>query len=261
MLFSLRITLLSPLLAALLACGSSGTSNISVAGTATSGDYVIVVAPGTAQASIFTGALTVAGTAVTGIFRYNNPGTICVSGAQDIPFTGSIVNGTLTLTSASFASSVATLTLPLPFTATTSGQQVTTGTAVIAGGTCALASTTAKGQYIPSLSGTYSGSLAGPVSGTVSVTLNESSANSDGQFPTTVALTFTSIANSGCDFTIPISAPASGVLSGGALQVSTPTVSLSLNASLPPTAINVAYTANGASAVACSGSYSGNLSN
>jgi hypothetical protein len=260
MLCRLRITLLSPLLAT-LACGSSGPSNIGVPGTAATGDYVITVAGGTAQASMFTGALNVSGTAVTGTFRYNNPGTLCVSGAQDIPFTGSIVNGNLTLTSASFASSVATLTLPLPFGATTSGQQVTNGTAVIAGGTCALASTTAKGQYIPSLSGTYSGTLTGPVAGAVSVTLNEASANSDGQFPTTVALTFTSIANSGCNFTIPISAPASGVLSGGTLQVSTPTISLSLNASLPPTAINVAYTANGASAVACSGSYSGNLSN
>jgi hypothetical protein len=255
----LRFTLLLPL-AALVACSGSGSNSISVPGTATTGDYVIVVAPATAQASVLTGALTITGTSATGVFRYNNSGTFCVSPTQDIAFTGAIVNGTLTLTSASFVSSVATLTLPLPFGTNTSGQQVSTGTAVIAGGTCALASTTAKGQYIPSLSGTYSGTLAGPTSGTVSVTLNESSANSDGQFPTTVALTFTSVTNSGCDFTIPISAPVSGLLSGGTIQVSTPTISLSLNASSPPTVISVSYAASGASATACTGSYNGNIS-
>ena len=223
-------------------------------------DYVIVVAPGTAQASILTGALTISGTSATGVFRYNNPGTVCVSPAQDIAFTGAIVNSSLTFTSSAFASGIATITLPLPFTSNTSNQQISTGTALISGGTCALASTSVKAPYIPNLTGTYSGTLAGPASGTVSVTLNESSANSDGQFPTSVALTFTSVTNSGCNFTIPISAPVSGLLSGGTLQVSSPTISFSLNASSPPAVISVTYAASGASATACSGSYSGSIS-
>jgi hypothetical protein len=258
MLSRLRFALFLPL-AALLACGGSDSSNSIPAGGATTGDYIITVAGGTAQASVFTGALTVSGTAVTGTFRYNNPGTICVSSAQDIPFTGTVVNGSLILTSSSFVNSVATITLPLPFGNNTSNQQVSTGTAVIAGGTCALASTTAKGQYIPSLSGTYSGAFSGPVAGTGSIVLVESAANADGQFPTTVAVSFSSTVNAACNFSIPTSAPVNGLISGATLQASNSNILVSANAGSPPIQVSVSYVGGGTSAAACSGTYSGNV--
>jgi hypothetical protein len=258
----LRFALLAPL-AALLACsGSSSSNNIAAPATANTGDYVITVAGGTAQASIFTGSITVSGTGATGIFRYNNPGTLCVPGNQDIPFIGTFANGSLTLTSSSFASSIATITLPLPFGANSSSQQVSTGTAVITGGTCVLASTTAKGQYIPGLTGNYSGALTGPVAGTASVVLAESPANADGQFPTTVGISFTSVINSNCNFSIPVSAPINGLISGATLQASNaanPNLSLIANAGSPPILISVAYTATGTNASACSGTYTGNV--
>jgi hypothetical protein len=83
MLSRLRFAFLLPLVA-LLACGGSGSNSISVPADAATGDYVITVASGTAQASIFTGAITVAGSAVTGVFRYNNPGTICVKSEMQV---------------------------------------------------------------------------------------------------------------------------------------------------------------------------------
>ena len=55
----LRFLLLLPL-TTLLACGGSSSPAIGTAFNPIGGDYVITVAPGTANAGTFTGALTVA---------------------------------------------------------------------------------------------------------------------------------------------------------------------------------------------------------
>lgn len=257
MLSRLRFALFLPL-AALLACSGSGNT-VSTPATANTGDYVIIVAGGTAQASIFTGALTVSGLNVTGVFRYTNPGTICVSSSQDIPFTGTMANGTLTLTSSTFSSSIATLSLPLPFGNNTSNQQVSTGTAVITGGTCALASTSAKAQYIPSLAGTYSGTLTGPVTGNASATITEAAANADGQFPATIAIDFSSTVNSACNFSIPASASAPALISGATLQATFGNISVTVNAGSPPSSFSVSYAPTTVGTTVCGGTYTGTL--
>lgn len=188
-------------LATLLACGANSGSPLSTTGGGfepTTGDYVITVAPGTAGSSTFTGALTVSGTSVTGVFQYNNIGSNCVSSGQDIPFTGSIVNTVLTLTSASFSNSVATLTIQ-QFSENNLGASLASGTAVITGGTCALASTPLQAALIPTFSGVWSGMLSGPANGNVSLSIMQSAANADGQFTVSGALSF---GGSSCSFSL-----------------------------------------------------------
>jgi hypothetical protein len=256
----LRFTLLLPI-TALLACATSSTPTVTNPSyTPVGGDYVITVAAGTASASTFSGDLAVSGSSVSGVFRYYNPGTVCVSGSQDIPFTGTFANSTLTLTSSPFSSSVATINITLPLGTNTSGAQVASGTAVITGGTCALASTNAQAQLIPSFAGTWSGTLNGPVSGTASIVLTESAANSDGEFPATGGVTFTSQASSQCNFSVPISAPMSGLVSGSTLQVanSANTISITANAASGPVTFSVGYNTGSS---ACQGTYTGTLTN
>ena len=256
MLFRLRFALLLPL-AALLACGS--TSPFVGGGAFPAGDYVIVVAPGAAGTSTLAGALTVQGTSVTGVFRYTNPGTVCVSNGQDIPFAGSISNGVLTLTSGSFAGGAATLTLQ-PILTNNTGAQVGSGTAVIAGGTCALASSSVQTQYIPSFAGTWSSTLTGPATGTASIVFTESGANADGQFPATGSITFTSPTQSTCNFSVPGSAPISGLVNGATLQVtnSSSSVTMTANAAGQAITLNVAFNVTG-SPSGCLGNYTGTL--
>jgi len=257
----LRFTLLLPV-AALLGCAAVSTPPVTVTSyTPIGGDYVITVAAGTANASIFTGDLAVSGNAVSGVFRYNNPGKVCVPGAQDIAFTGSFGNDVMTLTSASFVGSVATLTINLPLSGNSSGQQVASGTAVIAGGTCALASTTAQALYIPSLAGTWSGSVTGPSSGSVSIVLTESAADADGQFPITGAVSFTSSTQSACNFSIPISAPGSGLISGGSIEFANAnsTISVAGNAAVTPATFDVSLNQPAPAPASCNGDYVGTL--
>jgi hypothetical protein len=197
MLSRLRFLLLLPL-CALLACGSSSGGG-SAANPTPTGDYVFQISPSGITPFNFTGALTVQGTGVTGVLRYNNPKSTCVASSQDIPFTGSIVNGVLTLTSGTFASSVATLTIPVPLSSTTGGFEIGAGTAVITGGSCAQASSSLQLTYIPSYGASWSGALTGPVNGTLSLQITESAANSDGQFPVTAAVTYT---GAPCNFTL-----------------------------------------------------------
>jgi hypothetical protein len=242
----LRFTLLLPI-TALLACATSSTPTVTNPSyTPVGGDYVITVAAGTASASTFSGDLAVSGSSV--------------SGSQDIPFTGTFANSTLTLTSSPFSSSVATINITLPLGTNTSGAQVASGTAVITGGTCALASTNAQAQLIPSFAGTWSGTLNGPVSGTASIVLTESAANSDGEFPATGGVTFTSQASSQCNFSVPISAPMSGLVSGSTLQVanSANTISITANAASGPVTFSVGYNTGSS---ACQGTYTGTLTN
>jgi hypothetical protein len=257
----LRFTLFAPL-AALLACGGSGTT-ITVPATLSTGDYVITVAGGTAKASTFTGGLTVSGSSVSGVLRYNNPGTLCVVPTQDIPVTGTVANSSLTLTSSAFVNSVATITVPLPLTATTSGQPFSNGTAVISGGTCALASTTAQTTFIPSLAGTFSGTLSsGAITGPATLTITEGTANADGQFPATIAVSFTNVSNSSCNFSIPASSPVSTLIAGTTLQLvnftgSSYTGTITANDSAPPLSLLIGYQSTGPGTSACFGTYSG----
>jgi hypothetical protein len=255
MLARLRAILLLPL-AALVACGNvttaTTTTTTGITYAATSGDYVITVAPGTANASTFTGNLNVVGTSISGVFRYNNPGKVCVSGTQDIAFTGSTVNGIITLTSAAFASSVATLTIALPLGTNSSGQQLASGTALITGGACALASTTAQTQFIPSFAGTWNSS----------VVLTEAGADADGQFPATAAISFSSSTSTACNFSVPIAAPISGLVSGAVLQAqdstTSPTITLTANASVTPITVSVTTSVPSGNS-ACGGTYTGTL--
>lgn len=256
----LRFALLAPLLALAGCGGSSSNSGTGITYTANTGDYVITVAGGTKNVGTFTGNLTISNTSASGVFRYNNVSSVCVPATQDIPFTGTITNGVLTLTSSAFVSSVATLSLPLPFSTVSGGAQLSNGTAVINGGTCALASTTAQAQYVPSLAGTYTATLTGPASGTGTFTFTEGAADADGQFPATGAVTFTSTASPQCNFSVPVSAPISGFVSGTSLQVANTggTISISANATSSPTAVSVSYLASGVSS-ACQGTYTGNV--
>jgi len=263
MLSRLRFTLFLPL-AVLLGCASVPTPPVTGSSyTPIGGDYVITVAAGTANASIFTGDLAVAGSTVSGVLRYNNPGKICVPGSQDIAFSGNFGNNVLTLTSAAFVSSVATLTINLPLGGNSSGQQVASGTAVITGGTCALASTTAQALYLPSLAGTWSGTVAGPSSGSASVVLTESPADADGQFPITGAVSFTSSTQSACNFSIPVSSPVSGLISGGNIEFAnaSSTISVTGNATVNPATFDISLNLPAPAPSNCNGDYVGTLTN
>ena len=207
----LRLFLLLPL-TAVLACG--GASSTPTGGYAPpTGGYVLTVSPAATSASTFTGALTVVGTTASGVFQFNNPGTLCVSGSQDIPFSGTISNSVLTLTSGAFSGSIATLKINLPLSITTAGTTTASGTAVITGGTCALALSPMSAALVPSYNGTWTGVLTGPVSGTVSIGVVQSAANSDGQFPTTASVAFTAPT---CSFSV---AGVSGLISGYNIQL------------------------------------------
>jgi hypothetical protein len=195
----LRLLLLFPL-ATLIACGASAGSPFATTsgfGPVT-GDYVITVAPGTAASGTFTGALTVSGTSVTGVFQYNNIGANCVSSGQDIAFTGSIANNVLTLTSGSFSNSIATLAIQ-QFATNNLGVSLASGTVAITGGTCALASTTLQAVLVPSFSGNWTGALSGPVNGSISLAITQATANADGQFPISALVTF---GGGSCSFSV-----------------------------------------------------------
>jgi hypothetical protein len=204
----LRLLLLLPL-ATLIACGGSTPVIGTVAYTPVTGDYVITVGVGTAGAANFNGNLTVSGTTVSGVFRYANVAA-CVPATQDIPFTGTFANSVLTLTSATFSNSVATFTIKLPLSNNTVGQQLASGTSVITGGTCALASSTLQAQLVPSFNGTWAVALTNP-SATATLQVTQSAANADGQFPATGTIT--------CAGSSPTAL--TGLVSGASLQLAT----------------------------------------
>ena len=188
MLSRLRFLLLLPV-ATLIACGGASTPPTGTSYTPVGGDYLITVGVGTAGASTFAGNLTVSGSSVSGVFRYSNVAA-CVSAAQDIAFTGSFQSNVLTLTSASFANSVATLSIKLPLSSNNLNQQIASGTSVITGGTCALASSTLQAQLIPSYQGTWVVSLTSPSAATASLQVTQSTtANADGEFLATGSIT------------------------------------------------------------------------
>jgi hypothetical protein len=229
----LRLFLLLPI-ATLIACGSSSPS-AGTSFTPASGDYVILVSIGTAGQSTFTGNLAVSGSSVSGVFRYLNPGTVCVSPSQDIAVTGTFANSVMTLTSASFSNSVATFTVKLPFSGNNIGQQLAGGTAVIAGGTCALASSALQAQLIPSFNGSWSISITSPSAATYSLQVTQSAADSDGQFPVGGTL--------GCGSGSPISLV--GTVSGPNLQMTSTSETVVANNSVAPVGVSLSGTCSG----------------
>ena len=232
----LRLTLSLPL-AALLACGGSTNSPSSAGNPLVTGDYVFTISPSGSAAINFTGALAVTGTSVTGVLRYSNPNAACVSATQDIGFIGSVANGALTLTSAAFSSSTATLTVQLPLSGSSGLAETAGGTAVIAGGSCALASTSLLAAYIPSYGQSYSGSLTGPVDGTLALAIAESAADADGQFPVVATITYT---GTSCSFSL---TPVTGLVSGYTLSLgngtTAPNSEIAITASSTTSPINV----------------------
>lgn len=256
----LRFALLTPL-AVLLACGSSPNLTGGTNFAATAGDYVITVGAGTATAATFTGNLAVSGSTVTGVLRYN-VGSQCVVASQDIAFTGTDVNGLITLTSAAFSGSVATLSIQLPLLGFSGGQQIANGTAVILGGTCVRASTPLQAQLIRSLSGTWTGTLTGPDSGPASIIISEAGPNADGQFPGTASVTFSATNKTTCSFSIPGSAPIAELVSGATMQTvdSNAPITITANASSNPVAFTVSLNGGGTTS-SCQGTYTGTLSN
>jgi hypothetical protein len=233
----LRFLVLLPL-TSLLACGGATSPPIGNAFNPVGGDYVITVAPGTANAGTFTGALTVAGSTASGVFRYNNP-SACAASTQDITFSGSTSNGVLILTSAPFSSSVATLSIQLPLSNNNIGQQLASGTAVITGGTCALASSSLQAQLIPSFNGGWSISIISPAAATYSLAITQMAADSDGQFPTTAVLN----CGSGAPYSL------TGLVSGQTLLLSTSApqaaVSVTANNSSTPVGVTIGGACSG----------------
>ena len=251
MLARLRFTLLLPL-AASLACGSSSPSP-GLAATAATGDYVLTVAPSTASAAQFVGNLNVSGSTASGVFQYRSP---CLTTLVDIPFSGSISSSVLTLTSSSFSGSVATLTVQLPLLTYSDGQILANGTSQIAGGPCALAATTLQAAYVPSYDGNWNGTLSGPVTGSVSLSLAQSPADPDGQYPISGTVGFNA---SNCSFSTAVNV--SGFVSGYNLQLAFSSNSNdTISASYSTTPVNFTMSLATASGGCPAGTYSGTLS-
>jgi len=150
----------------------------------------------------FLGALSSQGSAVTGVFRINDPqhSPPCIPASQDIQFTGSIdAKNLMTLTSASFSGSIAQFKVQLPLGNTPGNLNSAIGTAQIIGNTCPVDSSAVEADFVPSITGTYVGSLgptpdqslSGPA-GSATIILTESPADADGQFPVNGSLSLQS---------------------------------------------------------------------
>jgi hypothetical protein len=236
-LLRLRTLLLLPLFA-LLSCASTAPG---IGGFAPpNGDWVLIVGSQTSSASYFSGSLTIQGESVSGVVTYNNPGTMCVSSSMPIAISGSInlTGTTMTLTTATFAGSVATITIQLPLI-TAAIPNFAEGTAVITGGSCALASTAALANYIDYSEGTVTNSFIGTLTngtatGPATLTIPPVSANAEGQFIVTgAAIAFSS---SSCSFS---AANLNGLISGYTLQLSNSTITVTASAESSPIGISI----------------------
>jgi hypothetical protein len=249
MLSRLRLTLLLPL-AALAACG--GSSNIPAVGyiAPTSGDYVIVVAPGTASADILAGDLSIQGSSVTGAFS-NVQGQLCIPA---ITVTGSLSTANvLNLSSNSFGGSTAGFTVQ-PLSDNNVGTETATGTVQVTGGTCTLASSSLQETYVPSFARTWTGTVTGPVNGTVTLIISQSTANGAGQFPATGVLSFTS---ANCTITGSNSIMLTGTVIGFNLQLASGNTTVSATNTASTLSLNLNLAAGGQGCTG--GSYSGTL--
>ncbi|MGA1983689.1 MAG: hypothetical protein ABSG84_14635 [Acidobacteriaceae bacterium] len=243
----LRFLLLLPV-ATLLACGGASSPPTGTSYTPVAGDYVITVGVGTAGQANFNGDLVVNNTSVCpvssvcGVFLYN--GASACTGGQPISFTGSFSSNVLTLTSASFSGSVATLSITLPLSNNNLGQQLAGGNSVITGGTCSLASSTLQAQLIPSYTGTWSATVSGPSAATATLQVIQSTtANADGEFPATGVLTFNP---TGCTSAAPDNTY-TGVVSGASLQLKSSqyNVSVTANNAVTPATVTIGGDING----------------
>jgi len=221
------LALAFPLLAAslLAGCGASLTPVTPSAPASLAGNWQISVddltAPPLNTRFAMSGALAVQGSQVTGTFRaLPVVNTLCVSDRQDLAFTGAIDSpNMLTLTSAPFSGSVATLRFPVPPT-----NNVSTGTATIVGGLCATSATAVTALFIPPVTGTYTGTLTPPLllsgqsgppntAGSATLTLLQADADADGRFPVTGTMTF---ASTSCALS---PTPVYGIISGANLTL------------------------------------------
>jgi hypothetical protein len=233
---SLRLFLLLPL-ASLLACGSNSPA---ASTPPPSGDWIFKLSSSTVNAGYFAGTLTIQQNNVSGILQYYDPPSSCTPGVVDIPVTGTVntSGSTMTLTSASFGGSVATFTVQLPLISTATPNYAF-GTAVVAGGSCALASSQMSVNYV-NFGGNFAGSLTGgTVTGQVGLSVLVGAPNTNGQFAATGTITFTSPTCS-----LASSGNLSGLIAGYSLQLSNGTINLTANASVSPIQVAVSGVCN-----------------
>lgn len=225
-----------------------------------------VTGPGTVYFDLL-GELSVSGSSVSGTFQI--PSTLFTnfpchtSATQSLSFSGSLSSeDLLTLTSAPFSGSVATLQLQLPIK-NVGGTGLAIGTISIAGGPCAYPSTPVEGVLVPPLNGTFAGTFAlqqlvggqrvsGP-SLPATILYKQSAANTLGQFPLSANI---SINSSSCTFSATITGIISGLevemFPGGPGYASTvPNATLLGGAPLSPTQILRPVLTIGASTSAC----------
>jgi hypothetical protein len=147
--------------------------------------------PGPFPITSFTGAMAGSGQNVTAVFRASGS---CVSPTQDIQFTGSqTADGTLTLTSTNLPNNSATLSAKLTgiMPAANPPAFFLGSLAVTGSGPCAMGSITLEGPEFAPLTGIYIGPITSS-SGTTAnftVTLAQSAANPDGEFPESGTIT------------------------------------------------------------------------
>jgi hypothetical protein len=126
------------------------------------------------------------------------------------------------------------LSIQLPLGENNIGAQVSTGTAVIAGGTCALASTTLQAQLYPSFTGAWTITLTNPNPGTASLSVTQASTpDADGQFLTTGTLVFNSTTTQ-----------LTGLVYGPNLQLANANNTVTVNANAYASPVNVSIGSN-----------------
>jgi hypothetical protein len=197
------------------------------------------------------GSLTIAGTSASGSFTYNNPfAPAC--GVQTIPVTGTVAANALTLTSSTFAGSVATFNIQLPMTQNNVSQATASGTVQIVGGSCALASTTVQLAYVNFNTSWSGGASSSTATGTVSLAVTQQTTGTAGQFPATATLTYNSAS---CSLSVQT---LSGTVSGYSLQLASANITVSANDLSSPASFSMAVASNLAGAN-CAGNYSGTI--
>ena len=160
MLSRLRFLLLLPV-ATLIACGGSSNSPIGTTYTPSAGDYVITVGSWDRRPEhLHRQPRRIREQCIRRISLLN-PEHLRLS------FSGHSVQRLLCQRSsdphfAAFSNSVATLTINLPLSNNNLNQQLASGTSVITGGTCALASSTLQAQFIPAFTGSWTVTLTNP---------------------------------------------------------------------------------------------------
>jgi len=224
-------------------------------------------------ATSFTGALLASGTQITGNLQYNNPNSSCNGTGFSVIGSINANSGVLTLTSVAFSGSTATITVQLPMTFYSNGVTSAGGTAVIAGGSCALASTTLTAVDVPTFDELWTGAItSGSSTGTVSLSVNAPfttaasnatvlNANANGAFYATGSLT---LSGSGCSATTSLG-NLTGLVSGYGLTLNAYDSSSNLvatviaNSSSTPASVSINLVSGSLGCPA--GSYAGTITN